>query len=238
MSSPRVTAPELQLLGWRGWLPQRAGRADSGAIMTDERPAAAAVPAMLRRRLTPMGRAVCELLSELDIGAGEVPILHASRHGDGHRPLDMLDTLAAGEPLSPARFGLSVHNAVLGVYSIAAGNHTSMAAIAAAGEEFEALLAEARGYLAEGCDSVVLVLTDSPVPARYRIDAPEYPAAVALQLSLRDQPGSRTLTSEPRDSAEPAPITVAQLVDWLTDGAALATRAPPRRWRLAPAGPA
>ncbi|MFC0336431.1 Beta-ketoacyl synthase, N-terminal domain [Kushneria avicenniae] len=229
--------PTLYLHRWRAWLPERAGEEMPAWVMTDEKPAANSVPALLRRRLTPLGRAVCTLLG--DMGAHEragTPVLHASRHGDGHRPLDMLDTLFEGEPLSPARFGLSVHNAVLGVYSIAFDNHASMAALAAAGEEFEALLSEARGYLCDGCDSVMLVLTDSPVPARYRIpdQAPQRPSAMLMELSRANAPDALCLEANPVDMPETSTpiVTPPRLTDWLMGRCELITRAPPLCWQV------
>ncbi len=53
---------------------------------------------MLRRRLTPLGRAVCDMLAELD-PAGNALLIHASRHGDGERTLELLYALADDEPL-------------------------------------------------------------------------------------------------------------------------------------------
>ncbi|GHC29344.1 hypothetical protein GCM10010082_23820 [Kushneria pakistanensis] len=226
----------LYLHRWCAWLPERAGEHMPACVITDEKPPAASVPAMLRRRLTPLGRAVCTLLGEM--GAHEhpgMPVLHASRHGDGHRPLDMLDTLFEGEPLSPARFGLSVHNAVLGVYSIAFDNHASMAALAAAGEEFEALLSEARGYLSDGCESVLLVLTDSPVPERYRIQtqAPQNPSALLMTLSLSPAPDAVRLQAHAIDTAgdQAKIVTPPLLTDWLMGRCDLITRAPALRWQ-------
>lgn len=239
--------PTLYIHHWRAWLPECAGQQTDQRVLTDEKPAAIAVPALLRRRLTPLGRAVCTMLGEMAAHERELPILHASRHGDGHRPLDMLDTLFEGEPLSPTRFGLSVHNAVLGVYSIAFGNHNSIAAIAAAGEEFEALLSEALGYLAEGRDGVMLVLTDSPVPARYRVEdqAPDQPSALLLELSLRPTPGALCMhptapNAMPPSSTTTVPtavITPPRLLDWLEGSAPLVTRTPFVQWVLVPDDP-
>lgn len=236
LSHADTTQSTLYLHRWRAWLPERTGEDTSACVITDEKPPASSVPALLRRRLTPLGRAVCTLLG--DMGAHEreaMPVLHASRHGDGHRPLDMLDTLFEGEPLSPARFGLSVHNAVLGVYSIAFDNHASMAALAAAGEEFEALLSEARGYLAEGHESIMLILTDSPVPDRYRIQtqAPQAPSAMLMELSLAPAPDAVRLQARSIDNTNNRVQTVTPplLADWLMGRGDLITRTPPLCWQ-------
>lgn len=122
---------DLYLHDWRGWTPHRVADGEL-RLDTRDKPAGTAVPSMLRRRLNLLGRAVCDMLSDLDPDADSV-VLHASRHGDGERTLEMLYGLNEGEPLSPARFGLSVHNAIAGVYSIASGNRRSQQAIAASG---------------------------------------------------------------------------------------------------------
>ncbi|MCM2131740.1 beta-ketoacyl synthase chain length factor [Larsenimonas rhizosphaerae] len=189
------TLAEVYILDWRGWLPGSSAQAPG--LSTEANPTAADIPAMLRRRLTPVGRALCSMLCELDVARHNIPIIHASQHGDGQRPLDMLDAIAAGDPVSPARFSLSVHNALVGVYSIASNHQGSIAAIAAGGDEWAALLSEARGYLAEGWHQVALVWSDSTVPARYRAAerSAEAPSALALTLSLDASPTARPVSS-------------------------------------------
>ncbi len=204
-------------------------RLDSAA-----KPVGSSVPAMLRRRLNLVGRAVCDMLPALDPQANRV-VLHASRHGDGDRTLELLYTLAEHDPISPARFGLSVHNAIVGVYSIASDSRRSQQAIAASGAEWAALTIEARGYLADGENEVLVVFADQPVPARFADYAPETEsAAVALRLGSRPAPGARRLhvTADQTVTAvqPPQPLDV---IDWLMSGhTALACPMTHRRWQL------
>ncbi|RTR07128.1 beta-ketoacyl synthase chain length factor [Halomonas nitroreducens] len=228
-----MTPLPLTLQDWRAWWPGRA-RADEPRLSGEERPAGKAVPAMLRRRLNLPGRAVSDMLEALDPEASQV-LVHASRHGDGERTLQMLEALTVGQPVSPARFGLSVHNAILGVHSIASGNRRSQQALAASGTELAALFGEARGYLADGESSVVVVFSDAPVPGRFRgADTPEVElAAVAMRLGTAT---GRTITAAPLP-ADAAPSRAPQPTDvirWLLGEAPL--RCPGRRlsWRLAP----
>ncbi|RKR04336.1 beta-ketoacyl synthase-like protein [Kushneria sinocarnis] len=229
---PPASDLQLYLRDWRGWLPGSAVT-DNERIDVSDQPAANHIPAMLRRRLTPLGRAVCGMLHALGSEAEGIPILHASRHGDGHRPLDMLDTIATGDGVSPARFSLSVHNAIVGVHSIASGHHAPMAAIAATGDEFAALLEESLGYLADGQPEVIAVFSDSPLPTRYRAAdiAPETPAAVALRFSSRQ---GRRLHERPLDHAAAAEtITPPRVIDWLCrERSRLTTARPPCCWTL------
>ncbi|HET8792023.1 MAG TPA: beta-ketoacyl synthase chain length factor [Modicisalibacter sp.] len=232
-----MTMASISLQDWRAWQPGRASHADSHddpRLSVAERPKGASVPAMLRRRLNDMGRAVCDMLTELDPGA-ECVLLHASRHGDGERTLEMLYDLAEESPLSPARFSLSVHNAILGVHSIASDNRRSLQAVAASGGEWAALLSEARGYLADGETQVIAVFSDAPVPARFtdHVAMPAEAAAVALRLSCHS---GRTIEAQPASHAsfkqanEPQPSDV---IGWLLGEAPLVC--PVRRisWSLA-----
>lgn len=222
---------EFYLQDWRGWTPHREAGQET-RLDTRDKPAGAAVPAMLRRRLNLIGRAVCDMLLELDPAADHV-VLHASRHGDGDRTLEMLYALNDGETLSPARFGLSVHNATVGVYSIASGNRRSQQAIAASGGEWAALLAEARGYLADGEASLLVVFGDQPVPERFAEYAPATPsAAVVLQLGLEKTPGARRLEESPADADTPA-LQPLDVIDWLMiEDRPLTCPMTRRRWRL------
>ena len=209
---------DLYLQDWRAWTPHREAEGDS-RLDTSEKPAGTAIPSMLRRRLNLLGRAVCDMLSDLDPDADSV-VLHASRHGDGERTLEMLYSLNEGEPLSPARFGLSVHNAIAGVYSIASGNRRSQQAIAASGGEWAALMAEARGYLADTHSSLVIVFSDQPVPARFASHAPESPfAAVALRIGqapTADASLDAGRIVETPVTTEASTLQPLDIIDWVT----------------------
>ncbi|WP_110655386.1 beta-ketoacyl synthase chain length factor [Salinicola halimionae] len=204
---------DLYLHDWRGWTPHRVADGEP-RLDTRDKPAGTAVPSMLRRRLNLVGRAVCDMLAAIDPDADSL-VLHASRHGDGERTLEMLYGLDEGEPLSPARFGLSVHNATVGVYSIASGNRRSQQAIAASGGEWAALIAESRGYLADHHSSLVVIFSDQPVPPRFAAYAPEsFSAAVALRLGREPVEGARRLTETPMAVDDPT-LQPLDIIDWL-----------------------
>lgn len=169
------------------------------------------IPSMLRRRLDDTGRATCLILAALDPEA-TCPLIHASRHGDASHTLEMLESLVQGQPISPMRFSMSVHNAVLGIHSIANRHHRPLQALGACGNEFDALVYEACGYFAEGYSSVVVAFSEGPYPPAYRghADYPISPCAVGMKLSLNE---GRGLTCQPhRFSASPTPLDV---IAWL-----------------------
>lgn len=216
-----TSSAPIILQDWRAWQPGRAPHEDT-RLSVESRPGGSSVPAMLRRRLNGPGRAVCDMLAELDPHASSV-LLHASRHGDGERTLEMLYALADETPLSPARFGMSVHNAIIGAHSIASGNRRSLQAIAASGAEMAALFSEARGYLSEGERQVIVVFSDAPVPERFSpyVAEPTDTAAVALRLSFEK---GRTLQAVP--AGESALVTPrspqpSDVIAWLLGEAAL-----------------
>lgn len=229
-----MTTVSITLQDWRAWQPGRAPHADS-RLSVEPAPRGASVPAMLRRRLNPSGRAVCDMINVLDSEAKCI-LLYASRHGDGDRTLDMLYALTEQEPLSPTRFGMSVHNATLGVHSIASGNRRSLQAIAAGGAEVAALFSEARGYFAEGEQDIIAIFSDAPVPERFapHVAEPTELAAVALHLSVS---GGRTIHTRSDPDIQAGSVRSPQpsdLIAWLLDEAPLAC--PTRRlaWTLSP----
>lgn len=181
---------------------------------------------MLRRRLDDTGRATCEILSELDPEA-DLPLVHASRHGDTTHTLAMLEALGSGEPISPTRFSMSVHNAVLGVHSIACTHHRPLQALGACGDEFDALLHEALGYLMEGHRAVVAVFSEGPLPSAYRGQTEHPGTACAIGMRLTLDRGRRLTASDQPGSARPSPLDV---MAWLSgDSHFLAGR---QRWQL------
>jgi hypothetical protein len=99
------------------------------------------------------------------LGAQEdVPTVFCSRHGEVGRAVALLDDLARGEPLSPTAFGLAVHNASAGLFSIARANRANHVALAAGPATLECAVIEACALLADGAPMVLLVACDAPLP--------------------------------------------------------------------------
>ena len=77
------------------------------------------IPAMQRRRLSPFAKVSLHCALEAsDHHQGDLPCVFSSRHGDLNRTTKLIENVANQEELSPTQFGLSVHNAVSGLYSI------------------------------------------------------------------------------------------------------------------------
>ena len=142
---------------WRAWAPGLASvddwhqwsRRPTLLPASDEAPDVSFLPAMQRRRLGRMARMAFAVGWPLAEGYEQLPLVFVSRHGETPRTFDILRDLAADEPLSPTQFSLSVHNAVIGLWSIMRGSTSEMTALAAAGDGLEHGVFEAATLLAE-----------------------------------------------------------------------------------------
>jgi hypothetical protein len=130
-------------------------------------PPVRAMPAMQRRRAGLLGKMALEVAYQCLGDRTGVPTVFCSRHGEVSRSVELLAELANGEPLSPAAFSLSVHNATGGLFSIARGDRAGNIALSARDSTIEHGIIEACGLLADGEAAVLLVAYDCPLPALY-----------------------------------------------------------------------
>ena len=170
-------------------------------------PKVAAMPAMLRRRAGFLGRMALEVAYECIGQDADVPTVFCSRHGEVGRSIALLRDLARGEPLSPTAFGLAVHNASAGLFSIARADRANHVALAAGGATLEHAVIEACGQLADGAPMVLLVACDMPLPAPYEAfeDCAEQPFAFAWAMVPAAAQPVR-LSWQAGDGAMPAPM--------------------------------
>ncbi|CUI51932.1 Uncharacterised protein [Achromobacter ruhlandii] len=159
---------------------------------------------MQRRRLSPMARAVFECAWPVAQGQPPMPLVYASRHGETTRNFGLLQSLAAGEPLSPTAFGLSVHNALAGQWSIIRRETTESIALSADDDGLEHAFLEAGLLLADGHDNVLVVLAEERPPAPYSPWIDDVPFSYAAAFRLRAGADWRLETS-PGAGAAPRP---------------------------------
>lgn len=150
------------------WLAWAGGGAD-GNPEACYKPDLAWVNAMLRRRLSPMGKAALWTAGQMLGEQRPEPIatVFASRHGEVGRTVKLLRDLAVQAPLSPASFSLSVHNAIGGIHSIANKVFSPVTAISAGPDTLCAALLEAYAQLRCSPDKnreVLCVFYDDPLP--------------------------------------------------------------------------
>lgn len=153
------------------WPERLAAAASPGAAGGDPLPALAAMPAMMRRRVEPLGRIALHAAYASRGADAPLPVVFASRYGDVARSITLLRQLVGGETPSPTAFSLSVHNAIGALWSIASGDTAPYTAIAAGDETVEAAFIEALGLLADGTPAAMVVCYDEPLPPPYDIYA-------------------------------------------------------------------
>jgi hypothetical protein len=146
----------------------------------------AAVPPMLRRRFGPLGRVAAQASFDLAASqSGTVPTVYASRYGDAARCLALLADHARGDALSPAAFGLSVHNAIGALVAITREDRSNSAAIAAGRATAAAGLVEAVALLEDDVPAVALVVYDAPLIPDYAAFEDDPPAPFAWAWRVR-----------------------------------------------------
>lgn len=205
VASDAAWAPGVETReAWTAW-------ANKGFAFTEgAEPAVRALPPMLRRRTGLLGKMALEVAYQCLGDRSEVPTVFCSRHGEVSRSVDMLSDLVRGEPLSPTSFGLSVHNAAGGMFSIARGDKANNIALSAGQSTVEHAVIEACGLLADGEPEVLLVAYDCPLPSIYAAhrDGAEQPYAWAwLMRPPKEQIVSLSWTT----GAEPSASTVDDL---------------------------
>lgn len=205
---------------WRAWAPglQTPDQWQRWAVdgeTTEEAstaPDVSFLPALQRRRLSNLARMAFAVGWPLAEDYPELALVFVSRHGETPRTFTILSELAERQPLSPTQFSLSVHNAIIGLWSILRGETSEMTALAAAGDGFEQGLLEAAGLLHDGAPAVLLIVAEEQPPDAYRPRIKDVPFAYALGLLIT--PGHQwQLALEP--TAQPSAAALPHALDWL-----------------------
>lgn len=197
--APGVDTPSA----WAAW-----AQGDLKIGTAGDAPVKAMAP-MLRRRAGAMAKMALEVAYRCLGERRGVASVFCSRHGEVDRSVSMLTELAENRPLSPTSFGMSVHNAVGGLFSIARGDRANHIALAAGQSSVEHGVIEACALLADGEPLVLLVVYDSPLPTLYGSyqDCDEKPFAWAWLMAPA---GARkiTLAWAPTRTNLPTDLTV------------------------------
>lgn len=176
---------------WSAWAP---GLATSDAWqayfaapfdLPDESADVSFLPAMQRRRLSPLARAAFYASYHALNGDNHCPTIYCSSRGELQRAENILLDIARGDDMSPTAFGLSVHNAIGGQFSILFANKEPMVAVAPMEADYLSAFIDALGHLNEGKTSVLLVFYEEAAPgffAPYCKDA-NFPYALALKIT-------------------------------------------------------
>jgi hypothetical protein len=177
--APGVDTPEA----WALW-------AEAPFIFAgSDEPGVRQMPPMLRRRAGFLGKMALEVAYRCMDSQSDIPVVFCSRHGEVARAVELLTDLVQDAPLSPTAFGLAVHNASAGLFSIARADRANHIAVAAGPSSVEHAVIEACGLLADGAEKVLLVSYDDRLPqvfSQYE-DCQEQPHAWAwLMVPARE----------------------------------------------------
>ncbi|NHZ79260.1 3-oxoacyl-ACP synthase [Massilia sp. CCM 8695] len=215
---------------WAGWaqapVPARIGEGPD--------PAVAAMPAMLRRRAGFLGKMALEVAYRCLDGRTDIAAVFCSRHGEVSRAVDLLGELSQGDPMSPTGFGLAVHNASAGLFSIARTDRANHMALSAGAATVEHGVVEACGLLADGAPMVLLVVYDCALPqalAHFE-DCDEQPHAWAWLMTA---PGADAISLACAAADDTAPVSTQPggldvLRFQLSGAASLVRQAGMQRW--------
>lgn len=180
---------------WAAWAP---GLADAEAwqawakeprpIGCEGSPEARFLPPLLRRRCTALSRAMLQVAFEGCPAEerSEVRTVFASRHGENKESFPLFEAIAKGQPLSPAKFTHTVHNAQASLFSIASGNRQASSSLSGERDTFASAFLEALAHLErEPTRSVLVVMGDVAIAPLFAplLDESEAAYAVALLLS-------------------------------------------------------
>lgn len=228
---------EFDVAGWSAWTPGLPGRtdfrawaadpeADAKALRGDSEPDPGRVPSRMARRcsgITLMGLTAaltCCEASEVDEDA--VQVAWATKHGEINVTVDLLETLAREELLSPTAFSNSVPNTPAAYFSILTDNHHPTRTLCAGEQSFAHGFLDALGMLADRPDQPVLL-----VQADGRLSGPlepfgasgEFPFGAALILTRSRTPAFRFESRAPSngpasDDAAEVPSAL-RFVRWL-----------------------
>lgn len=183
---------KFDIKGWQAWAPGVSSQDDWLAWCaqprvlesTTETADVSFLPALQRRRLSPLARMAFHVGWPLAENMPAQPLVFCSRHGETPRNLQLLTSLADQEDLSPTHFSLSVHNAVAGLWSIFRNDTSEMTSIAGVEDALEHALLEAQLLLAAGAPSVLVILAEDQQPDAYLPWINDVPFAYALALQI------------------------------------------------------
>lgn len=166
---------------WLAW----ANNALDPLTLPEHKPDVSFLPAMQRRRLSLSARLLFQAAHPLLTTHQSLPLVLASHDGEVNRSFELWQTLLTEHSVSPTSFGLSVHNALAGQWSMLCQDMSENTAIAAKEDLLESAILEAAGILADGNERVLVVIADEPLNAQFNVQPlNRAPFAYALALLL------------------------------------------------------
>lgn len=141
------------------------------------------IPAMQRRRLSPLAKLALNSAMQSLASSSVDYIVWVSQYGDESKTLGILEDVLTEQTPSPTQFSTSVHNAISGLYSILCQDATPATSLA--GSWHDGLI-EAYAWLKiqPKAQQVLLVYYDEALPDIYMEHQPFSAFAMAALISL------------------------------------------------------
>jgi hypothetical protein len=185
----------FSISSWSAWAPGlstsddwRAWATTADGLGGDDSPKIPEFSPMLTRRASRADRIALRAALDCAPPASEpLPTVFASRHGEVHRSVELLEALARGQGLSPTAFSLSVHNAAAGLLSIGRQDRAPSTSLAAGLDSLPMAVLEAVGLLDEGAPRVLVVVYEEPLPTPFQPYVAEQEPCAAVALLLERQ---------------------------------------------------
>jgi hypothetical protein len=175
------------------------------------------------RRTTPLGGKVLQFLHACTASMQEQALtwIVSSRYGDVEPKINLLTDLSRGEMASPTDFSLSVHNAIIGTFSIATQNMNTYSALAGGCHSFEMGLLEALAHLVERGGKIGYLYYDEERNNQPCQDLPADPPAQVVCWAALLAVGTAEISIEYQHAAAPAercaPINLKKLIEFFTN---------------------
>ncbi|EGQ8946030.1 beta-ketoacyl synthase chain length factor [Vibrio parahaemolyticus] len=212
---------------WKEW-------AASGNWPQDGKVNVADIPAMIRRRMSPLSKLAVQTAIELLKQHQVDYLVFSSRHGELHRSVALVADIISGEEASPMAFSQSVHNTAAGLATIATKQPIPLTSIAASENTFQSAILEAWLFLADNPDKKVLLVDfDEPLPESYsEFEQQQYPGfGLGLVLSNGDDFTLRHSHSHSVETQDHLlPQGLAFLQNYLSDETQWTIHAPQQAW--------
>lgn len=175
--SPRVAIAGVGF--WTTGFPTAAAWATGVADPAADKPIGKSLDRVNRRRASPLDRALADVTAEAIAQAGvdpaTVPVVVGSAIGEAATMIGLLDEMWRHKnPMSPADFTMSVHNAASGLISISNKNRGMTTSLAADEDTPAAALLEGIGLVLTRDTPVVVACADEPAPPTLVQHAPPW----------------------------------------------------------------
>jgi 3-oxoacyl-(acyl-carrier-protein) synthase len=190
----------IGLGSWTQGFPGVAAWLAGTPVAEADKPTGQSLDRVNRRRAGPLDRALADAVAEAIAHAGAdpttVPVVIGSSIGEAATMIGLLDQMwRHGNPMSPADFTMSVHNAASGLISISNKNRGMTTSIAADHDTPAAALLEGIGLVLTQGGPVVVACGDEPAPEALVQHAPPWSMLTAAVVLAPLDSGARQLAT-------------------------------------------